>query len=117
MECLDRDAFAGIAVAQLEQELKHGAIRLEALDEAGIEKARRARDKRETPARLRKTVARHTKSIEKREAALAALLEERAEAKRRLDAGDLRPIENRTLVKGTVVRIEPKELVRLSDRA
>jgi hypothetical protein len=107
LECLERDASAAVEVRRLEEVT-------ETIDVAAL---RRARDERFAAWRLRHKIRLHEKQAAKVKATATALELAIAEAEKRLEAGDLRPLENRSLVKGMTLSLAPAELVRLSKEA
>lgn len=109
LECLERDAHAAVDVERLDDLVEMAPEQIEA--------AIARRETREAPRRLRQAIALHRKRITKCEATRTELLAARNEAALRLQAGDLKAVENRQIVPGQVVRIEPAGLVKWADAA
>lgn len=122
LECLDRDHHAAVRLAGptesaddfADDDLKRPVFvsDLVALGDDGIDAARRARERTETPKRLRHSMRLHRRAITKATAALDQLRAAHADATARHAAGDMRPVTHPALG----VTLEPAALLAIVAR-
>jgi hypothetical protein len=110
LECLDNDARAGVDVAILEAEAidPRYPTKIEPCD---VKACRAEREKRMRVPRLEHKLRIHDRQIQKAETFLVGAKDVLARAERAHSKGELRTLENRTLIPGRVARISPEEQV------